>query len=331
MDKKNLLKLLKESATLEIIREFLKSHGAHHSGNSWDQILDDRLKPALKEGLITETDILGLVRECEEHGRQHVFLYRVADGQKPAGTNPTRMRKALKKMGLEGLLKEPRLVAAPSSLEICDIRETSAPQGGLTVKAVEKREYWTRIGETLTNGVMTRKYRQETERAVNVARIHPDGLVEVRVFRQKNSSDYKGPLREFWDLIDPLIQKKQCSELSLVTAKKHLWDEGESLDGRVELVQQWARNGHGVVNRIMAEDPDVSLAEDEGAIEGMDAFLSHGGQHRASHVTWLAAESPMGKDIQVAISGMPHEFAIGRACREAEYEHVLSDILKFNG
>lgn len=69
-------KLLSETTSLAIVSAFLKERRLAHSAPSWDSMINNRLRPALKSRDISFEDLVELLGSVEEHGRQHVFLYR---------------------------------------------------------------------------------------------------------------------------------------------------------------------------------------------------------------------------------------------------------------
>jgi len=325
-----LLNLLKGAATLAIVRQFLKQRGLASTAGSWDEMISDRLAPPLDDGALAVNDVVALLRECEEHGRQHVFLYRLSPGYKPPCSDPARLKAALKALNLLGLLDAPRFLEMPATPQIVDVRMETEPKAAVIVKAVERREYQEFVGQTSSDGTLTKTYKTLEERAVNVARVRRDGLVEVRIFRQRNSSDYNDPLAGFLRLIKPLIDLAQCEEVSLVKAKTHIWETGPKLSGRIRINQQWARNAFGAENRLISQNPSRTLSDDNGSLSSMEAFVHVNGQHTASHVTWILEPGPPEETRNVALSGQAHEYALGQACTRDQYESILEGILKFN-
>jgi hypothetical protein len=74
--KPNLFPLIQNAGTLEHARRFLKSRDLPFSAGSWKEMLETRLERYLEDGKLTEADIASLLGTIEEHGRQHIFLYK---------------------------------------------------------------------------------------------------------------------------------------------------------------------------------------------------------------------------------------------------------------
>lgn len=330
-----LLDALENAATLGIVRSFLKSKGLPSSAESWKVMRSERLVPALRDALLTIDELLGLVRECEEHGRQHVFLYDVGRNAAGSACDQTRVEAALRRNDLAALLQTPRLVNVPSKLEIVDVRrETVGREASLVVKAVDVRTHWEPREPVIKSSTMTRKWDLVKERAVNILRVRASGLVEARIYRQKNSTNYAAPLEAFFELIHDVAgipKLPKLPPLSIAKAKAYIFDHGKELVGKIDTAQFRAKNQYGIENRITAGSPDGSLADDPGAVEGLSAFLAEHGQHTGTFATWRALEGDAeSEDIFVSLVGAPHEFAIGHRCREVAYGRVLDDILRFN-
>lgn len=325
-----LLHLLKAAATLEIVRKFLKQRGLPSTASSWDQMIDDRLSPRLESGELTVPELVSLLRDCEEHGRQHVFLYRPANGYKPACVVERTLKTALTRMDLLSLLDSPRYLDLPSTPQLVDVRRESLPRKAVVVKGVERRTYLEYAGQKASNGQLTKTYNELEERAVNVARVRSDGLIEIRIFRQRTSTDYTEPLLSFAKLIKPLLDLAQCEEISLVVAKRTIWERGPQLSDRIRINQQWARNPFGTESRLISQNDSRTLADDSGSLDSMHAFMALNGQHTACHATWILEDGPPEVVRHVALHGRPHEYALGQACTRAQYEQILEDILSFN-
>src|SRR5713226_3365320 len=117
-----LFKLLQENASLAQVRDFLQDRGLSSSAGSWDAMINARLKPALQAGHLTPDDLVNVVRVTEEHGAQHVFLYRCSRDKAATLMDPGRVGKALRGLNLEGLLEKPRFLDQPHAPTIADVR-----------------------------------------------------------------------------------------------------------------------------------------------------------------------------------------------------------------
>src|SRR5438477_2437136 len=67
--------LLSRATSLGVVSEFLKTKGLHHSAGSWDEVREKRIIPAIGRQKLTVDDLVKLLSEVEEFGRNHTFLY----------------------------------------------------------------------------------------------------------------------------------------------------------------------------------------------------------------------------------------------------------------
>jgi hypothetical protein len=148
-------------------------------------LIEDRLLPAVPRSL-SEADLFELLAEAEEYGRQHVFLFRRKAG-KGKFPGQDRIKQWLTGTPDEELLKGPRLLEYPEEPTVAEVRlDLESNSGALSVKVIESRAVVTMVQEKeLGNGRFTREYKRDLVRAVNVARLHSDGLLELRIFSHR--------------------------------------------------------------------------------------------------------------------------------------------------
>jgi hypothetical protein len=94
------------------------------------------------------------------------------------------------------LLEKPRLVPVSDTAEnfrLTQVRleQTSAQHRAVIVKGAEARQYWKKVNETVTGTRKVREYDRIVQRAVNVARLHNDGLLEMRIQLYEEAADYR--------------------------------------------------------------------------------------------------------------------------------------------
>src|ERR1700721_634695 len=94
------IRLLKKNSSIHAVSSFLKRRSLAFSAGSWDALLSIRLKPALERGALTREDVLALIRESEEFGRQHVFLFRCPKTEVADLLNEDLIRKRLTALDL---------------------------------------------------------------------------------------------------------------------------------------------------------------------------------------------------------------------------------------
>jgi hypothetical protein len=137
--------LIRRSGTISIVRRFLKSRKLEHSASTWSDMVDKRLRPALEAGHIDKRDVAGLLSDIEEHGNQHVFLFRISPDSKAAvlAENPEEIVQILGQP--KDIIQVIGLPDAPvvASVKLCPYNG----KGSVLVKIVERRVQLEFVGE----------------------------------------------------------------------------------------------------------------------------------------------------------------------------------------
>lgn len=177
----SLLRLIRDAGTLDVMREFLKKRNIPSTAGSWDLMISDRIEPALEAGQLTEKVLLELLRDLEEHGRQHTFVYRPKSGIRLP--DDSALRRWLGDIGSPDLVGNPRLAEKPAKPVISDVRRED---GVLVIKVVETREFRDRLKEEVRGNQVVVTYNVEMVRAVNIVRFHANGLLVSRFVNDVN-------------------------------------------------------------------------------------------------------------------------------------------------
>lgn len=174
------LNLLQGITTINVVSEFLKSRGIHHSASSWVELRTKRIMPAVEQGILSYSNLLDLLGMSEECGNQHVFLYKLAKTTATKCLNRQAIDEVIKKLDLGSL---PRLLVKPENPTISDVRlePDTAPAKALTIKVVSTVLRKEKIVDETIKDIQTIKYRNVPERSVNLLKLHQDGFVEVRI------------------------------------------------------------------------------------------------------------------------------------------------------
>lgn len=330
---KLIFKLYKQITTLQVVKTFLKNKGVHYSASGWDELWERRVLPAFEDGKIKISEFEELLKEAEEHGKQHIFMYKCSPEKAKDLMNPERVKGILAEHGLTPLLDQAKLLNEPDEPTIVDIRyESSGPKSSLVIKLLETRISNKKLGEEDTgDGYFIVKYHRIKERTVNLVKLHDDGLLEMRVMSISNSGNYNRSVADFWRRLAFILHESHFSMTSLAKAKNYLWENREDLGELIRHSSYTFRNDIG--NSIMASSgkPDSSLLEDEGVQSGIKSFVDHEGYCDENNIYFLANEdNKPSTNIHVLLSGLGHEFAITKHCLRDDYEFVLNKIRSFN-
>lgn len=300
-------------------------------------MVEDRLEPALQAGHLSHEDILEFFETCEEHGRQHVFLY-LSKTRPFKPPTPAQISSFLKGRGAEVLLEHPEIVEMPAGPMVVDVRSDAS---GFTVKVVRTRETFVTRSSIIDNSgnqVVTNV--PERSRAVDVFRARADGLLELRTSMHKNRVDYADDVRLAWGAVSPLLDWSKFDELPLAVAKRQFLEDcrkpevAEAFIFRHTLVRN---QNSGTTMALGSRGPSASLADDPVARRAVEDVLDRGtGAAEALLMRYkkMDAEpddSDFGVEFNVRLGGKSNEFAITARCSRSVYDDILSRILRANG
>ena len=330
---KTLFELIQRYGTVRELSDFLQSRG-HGGGNSWAQLIDDRIKPALEKGKLSLETLLTFLRDAEEYGRQHVFLFRrtAAGNSVPSDSN---VRGWLNSVGSLSVMDEPRILDLPETREIAEVRRDPASHSEiLVIKVIERCTHDTllRVTEPDDSGRYSKEYVREETRAVNVVRVHQNGMLEFRLTQHRGASrNYDAELRDLKAIVSGLIDPATLHPINLVKAKNKLYEKRHELNGTVSFSSTHIRDSDGV-SHTAACGGQVSLFSFSRTEQSIATLTADGEAYPDSlNVWWLKQEQkPPHQKIHVLLSGADNEFAITQQCSRGDYEHVLGEILRFN-
>jgi len=330
LDVNVLLDLLKQTATLSSISQYLRDKGLPSSTTSWESTIESRLKPAIKTGSITVLDLYNFLACTEEYGAQHIFLYSCDQHSAQDVSNVKHLKEVLSKVGLIEIFQNPRVVAMPSQPIVTEVRHSDDDER-IVIKVVEKRIHMEFIGEEVHGTYVTKKYQKKVERAVNVACLHADGFLELRIASHKNSSKYANDLRAFWDIITQIITKDNFSEISLKSIKERFCSARATLHNEIRFSTSKMLNDFGTTLLVASGSQESDLMDDEGASSSLAVFSDHDAYCDSANIFFKCnhGQYPTA-DIHVLFGGEINEFAIPARCDQNNYQHVLKRIRSLN-
>lgn len=339
-DAKNALlifNLLKTATNQQKFKEFLKSKNVPISASNWDDLYTRRLHPAMVEGKISLNDLRDLLRDAEEYGRQHIFLYKCKNETAKSIINQNRLHVVLKELGIIGLLTTPIDLDMPTAPTIVEIREiaatTDCPHRSLVVKQVETRTTRVYRGEFVNAAEKTvsKVYDFEEKRAINIVRLYENGLLELRINSRDNSTNYTQNIKSLFGSVSKIIPPAGFNEISLDVAKNKLIEQRDELADEVRFVKSTAKNDFGVIMDLSCATQDDSICEDNGSTGALEKFLENDAQISGTNIYLKiidGTETP--NELHVLISGAKNEFAIPVPCSSEDYEYVFAKILELN-
>lgn len=332
-----LIKLLSQNTSQSVVKDYLKENGLPKSFKNWNTLYEDRIKEGLKLKKISEKSLHDLLEDAEEHGRQHIFLYKIDPALAKKLMDEQRIQNVAKDNGLLEELDSFSIEEIPDNPKVTNIRfeevinEENVKEKSIVIKIVEKRESRQYLSEDFTDGIYTKKYSRIIERGINSARLRESGLLEIRIGSHKDSSNYLPDLARVFRLIRPFIPKDNCSELSLSKALNHLNKDHKNLAKDVRYSHFGYKNEDGINMRLACGSEDKSVTDSKGAVVCSSSFTSNKGNIEKMNIWFRETKSNvLDNDLHVLFSGMINEYAIPAQCRKKEYEFVLNKLLTFN-
>ena len=322
--------LLKLSSTKEPIVKLLKSKQLHHSG-TWAELFEKRVLPAVNDGKITLTELINILSDSEEHGKQHVFLFQLKNFsfENYKKENFTKMLKELK---LDSVTSTPLVLKYPDKPTITDIN-WGKNEDYLLIKRVSTRVRYQLDKDIVENGYLNKRYKIIKDRAVCVLKLSQEGFIEIRISSKANSTKYWDDVLEFLDSLKKLlpINKIMLSPINLNRAKDYIWEERNDLSNQIRYSDATLRNDNGTLLKAVSADKASDLLDDSGASNSVNAFLEDNAYCEGNNIFFKSTKNnSLEKEIHVLMSGEINEYSLPVHCTKEEYNYVLESILKFN-
>lgn len=331
-----IFRLLKQATSLKVVRDFLRTKGVKISAPNWDELYEKRIEPALNSNQLTVIDLRTLLQRVEEYGRQHTFLFQCAPAQAQAIMLPNRIEKIAAEEGLGDLLHTPLDLELPDQATIVDIRlhrpDPNKIPASLTIKVVEKRITRTFESENIDEaaGFITKKYKFTVKRAVNIATLNHEGLLELRIASQDNQTKYSNLVRDLLLKVRKLIPHDGFVMVSLNDAKTKILKNRAALADEIRYSNSTARNDLGAVMQISSSSQEDNLSSDDGSMAALDSFLASDGHVTGTNVYVKIPDTAPLREIHLLIGGEVNEFAVPVACSAEEYSYVRGKVISLN-
>lgn len=328
--------LLRQATSQQVVKDFLKAKGVPVSAQNWDELFSRRIQPALEERIITIEELRGLLQEAEEYGKQHTFLYQCDPELAQKIISRNRVEKIAGEQDLINLLNTPLDLELPERPTIVDIRisppEDERGAGSLLIKIVETRVTKILLSESTDEAAAryTKTYAVNRKRAVNIAYLRENGLLELRVASQDNQSRYHENVRELQAQISKFIPRDGFSAISLSNAKAVLLKDRTRLANEVRYSNSTARNAFGYVLNLGSSSQSDDLSSDDGSMAAIETFLENEGQITGTNIYLKIPGTDPVREIHLLVSGEVNEFAVPVSCSSGDYDYVLRKILTLN-
>lgn len=332
---KTVFGLIREASSLEVVRDFLRDRKVPITAPNWDELYIQRILPALESKKLTIEDFSVLLRQVEEYGKQHIFLFKCtpADAQKILGR--ARVESVATDLGVLERMSIPLHLEMPEAPEIVDIRLEDAPNGSgpisLTVKICETRETSKLVEDSLDAAMSrrTKTYQITKKRAISIAHLDRNGLLQIRIASRDTSTKYHEQLSAIISMILKFVPINVFEPVSLSKAKETLYNKQQDFAGIIRYSTTTAMNDFGISMNLAASNLSKDLSEDGGSSAAMKSFMAEKGFVTGSNI-WFIMPDDASRQIHVYLSGERNEFAITATCTPGEYSYVIEKILSLN-
>lgn len=323
--------LLEQTTSLRVVSEYLRGKGLHHSAGNWADMREKRLLKYLDSGEITVAGLIDLLRSVEECGGQHIFLFQTTPERALLAMDRARVADVLQRRGLERLLVEADILLQPQAPQIVDVRWESANVDlAFIVKEVELRTHRKYLGDEIEGDRFYRVYTNEQQRAVNVAKLHRTGLLEIRIASHRGSK-YQADVDRFLVHLGEILPLAGFAEVALDAAKNKLLAERKADSRIVRYTNATMCDGDGNLMQAITKTDGGDLAQAKAIGKGLDALLeSDEDAYCSDSNLWFIQRDELSADIHVLLDGEVNEFVIPAHCSAQDYNYVLNTIRRFN-
>lgn len=333
MDLNTMYGLIKRQGTLEQVSNFLRARNLPHSGGSWAQMVDARLKKAVAAQLLSDFDVLDLLRQTEEHGSQHIFLYTLVPGRNVDALFDARFPQRLVAAGLPAL-GTTSIVDMPDKPTVVEVRMDQVDGvKSVVFKIVDKRSSLDRVSDTSKDGQFIVTYNEIPYRAVNIMRITADGRAEIRVQSHSDAISYSGLTEAVFSILKSVVDRLDWKDEKLDKFKDALLDAKRRtvIMSKFGLRHTQHTNTDGTRLTASAGIPGASMYDDTEVVASVDRFLSKKGHAHCDRASvTMRKGGSLSRDVGLVVSGDANEFAITSKVSRAEYEAILRAVVEHN-
>ncbi|GKX35804.1 MAG: hypothetical protein MnENMB40S_34220 [Rhizobiaceae bacterium MnEN-MB40S] len=330
-----LFEVLENQTTLDALRTFLREKKLPHSATSWAKMIADRVEPALSSGSITWEELIGLIRDAEEHGNKHVRLYYFDDN------HLDELRDSIKSKVVAAWAKDKGFpgsgeyvfAAYPPDPIVIEVRTGDGEDTDALILKIARTEHRRKRGIlTEIDGEEVYLAPRVPFRAVDVLKIHTNGLIEIRLDpRTEPPISYSGTANAVLSQVSGLVNVTRIAELSLGIAKNSFSDQQKKQQAveNFELYETQHKNDRG--DRIQS-----SSQADQGGILTSDVMtkvikqFTVGDPEAYCEKVRVSYNFGKVKKINAILSEDSNEIIFTAGLSREEYDEVLNAILEVN-
>jgi len=318
----------------ELLREYKPLHrdGIRIAEENKSAIIQKNLRTAVRAGGVPLERVCSLVREAEENGRQHIFLF------KP------RTRSVARTLGADAVSVElwgpkwaeemqfPRFAVMPDDLTWADFRtDGSAGTAHWLAKAYARFTKRELVSEEEKNGEIIMRYRRVDERGIYIVRWLKAGLLEFRVPRADSQKLARSLQQALWGLLGPAVKSTdfQACDFAPIRAKMLTQHDDYRSVFRLGSTKLFDSASGTAVFSTHSEEDDLFAARDR--LQAIQTLVDLNNNCEHLVVTWLKTRNPIIEEELRTVIGAWHsnQISIGARASAKAIDYVIERVLSF--
>lgn len=323
--------MIRTQSTMVRVNDLLKSKMLPFSASGWDDLISVRLSPAYNKGHITLDDLHSILRESEEYGRQHIYLY-ASSGSVGANICTIETLKLIEVKLDPQKVNFPRWDVVPDNHEVVDLRLDA--DESLVIKIAHTR--FKAVKEELHSidpSIQKFAVKQVPVRCLSVAVFRKDGTLEIKIESIESGvkGDYKKELEIVTAELGKLIDFAPFREQSLVNARSGIRAAVKSRPTELTIKELSHRTSQGNRVKFTSGGDTQQLLDDSSINAGIDSTLEVDTNAicESCNVNFLPSEYIQSR-LRVTLGERSNEFAVLGKCSGRDYEYVLKTIYGLN-
>jgi hypothetical protein len=321
---------IENGSSISAVSEFLRSRGVSHSAGSWEQLKIERIIPALKKGKLTDEDIRTLLREAEDFGRQHIFLFEPTSAASGATQpiRPDRIKRFLRSIGKEDVIDSVRVIGLPRQTDLVDVH---FDEHYVAFKFVERRRVILHERVETPDGYQVRNV-PRLERAVDVVTLFDSEILEFRIATISGTQDYNAIRDELWNELQDYIPRSDFKERDLSKLRrKFVVRPSASVRSLVRVRRASGQDRDGVKFDVGMAKPTGDLLDSTAAVDGIEKLASPIARLGNTFLGFLPQQTGVPRrELGVHLTAAVNEISVLMNCTREEYEYIRGQIARYS-
>lgn len=321
---------IESGSSISAVSEFLRSRDVPHSAGSWDQLKNERIIPAFRKGKLSDNDIRTLLREAEDFGRQHIFLFEKIGtaGDSAQAIRANRIKRYLQSIGKEHITGSVHVVGLPDKTELVDVHFN---EHYVAFKFVERRTIVLRERKDTADGYQIQNITRH-ERAIDVVSLFESGLLEFRIATMSGTPNYNAIVAELWEALKGFLQPSDFKEKDLSKLRRRLVVRPSStIRSLVRVRRASGQDRDGVKFTIGMAKPSGDLLDSTAAVDGIEKLASPIARLGNTFLGFLPQNGGFpSRELGVHLTSLVNEISVLMNCTRQEYEYIRDHVTKYS-